>query len=102
MSERFICPFSTRVGDQGQRYEVWCFDGEGGSMHVGYSDQPDGGSLAQMVHLHPIWHTPWIVDRETPLGKGKLLRAIAPALAEGEDVGDVSDHILRAAGVRGI
>lgn len=114
MTERFICPFSTRVGDKGQRYEVWCFDGEGGLMQVGYSEEPDGGSLTQMVHEHPMWHSPWIVDRETPgewttssyfpeqVRTGKLLRAANPSpdLAEGEDHGDVSTHILKHIGVR--
>jgi hypothetical protein len=88
MSERFICPFSARVGDKGQRYEVWCLDSDGTPMQVGYSDQSDGGSLTQMVSLHPSWHSPWIVDRHQ--------------LPEYEDIGDVSDHILRAAGVRAI
>jgi hypothetical protein len=70
-------------------------DGDGGTMQVGWSEEPDGGSLAKMVHAHPSWHTPWIVDRQ----ELKLMRAasVDTHLADSEDLGDVSDHLLQSA-----
>ena len=51
------------VGDRGQRYAIWCKDGDDGEMCLGYSDNP--GAFKNMVDLHPVWHTRRVVDRRS-------------------------------------
>lgn len=53
-----------KVGDEGQRYEVRCTDGDGKDMGVGWTNEPDGGGLAEGVRLHPSWHSPVVIDRQ--------------------------------------
>lgn len=53
-----------RVGDRGQRYKVVAFDGNGEEFGVGWTDDPNGGSLVKMVRKHPVWHSPKVIDRE--------------------------------------
>jgi hypothetical protein len=50
------------VGDRGQRYEIWCKNGDGHDMCVGYSNNP--GAFKNMVDLHPVWHSRRVVDRQ--------------------------------------
>jgi hypothetical protein len=48
------------IGDKGQRYEIWCKDGEH-DLCIGWSDNPN--SFASMVEKHPVWHSRRVVDR---------------------------------------
>jgi hypothetical protein len=50
-----------KIGDKGQRYEIWCDDADGTPLRVGWSDTPDG--FEQLVELHPSWTNHRAIDR---------------------------------------
>lgn len=52
-----------KIGDHGQRYEIWCDDDEGNPLCVGWSDTPD--AFKRAVKLHPSWTNHRAVDRQT-------------------------------------
>lgn len=52
-----------KVGDENQRYEVRCLDGNDKEMVMGWTDEADGGGLARSVELHPVWHNCTVIDR---------------------------------------
>lgn len=55
-----------RVGDEGQRYEVRCTDGNGKMMVMGWAGTLKGTEgFVDSVKLHPVMHNPKILDRET-------------------------------------
>lgn len=51
-----------RTGDEGQRYEHWCDDGEGKPKLLGW-DNKKGGAFAKCVKHHPSWTNHRVVDR---------------------------------------
>jgi len=51
------------VGDRGQRYEVRCKKG-GGEVVFGWTDREDGQPFVRAIELHPVWHSPKVVDRQ--------------------------------------
>ena len=57
-----------RVGDEGQRYEIWCDDGDGNPLLLGWSNNMY--SLALMVSKHPIWTNHRAVDRHNAKTEG--------------------------------
>lgn len=70
MSENFTCNMPP-AGDKGQRYEVRYKDGKGQERVAGWTNREDGGQLVTMVKMHPVWHSPQVVDRRTALrGEG--------------------------------
>lgn len=54
--------FGKHVGYAGQRYEVRYTDGDGKEKTAGWSEQADGGGIVRMINLHPVWHSPKIID----------------------------------------
>lgn len=78
-------PFRPRVintGHKGQRYEVRALrPREGGGTWepfvVGWTEQPDGGSLVTMVAKHPSWTSARVID----LGEDEILREPSKNLA---------------------
>lgn len=65
-----ICRVITQTGYKGQRYEVRALRPPMGSpigestepFVVGWTDDPAGGALIQMVNRHPSWSAPKIID----------------------------------------
>ena len=56
-----------KLGDKGQRYEIWCDDDDDGNpMCVGWSDTPDG--FRKAVDAHPSWTNHRAVDRRPNSG----------------------------------
>lgn len=54
-----------RVGDEGQRYEVSCTDSQNEKMVIGWSETKEGAdSFVEAVNLHPVLHSPMIIDRK--------------------------------------
>jgi len=51
-----------RVGDEGQRYEIWC-DHAGKPRCLGWSNDPF--ALKDVVELHPAMENHRAVDRES-------------------------------------
>jgi hypothetical protein len=54
------------IGDKGQRYEVICKNKDNKSMKVGWTDVYERAlDLKRGIELHPILHSPEIIDRKT-------------------------------------
>ena len=53
------------TGDKGQRYEVRFTDGDGKRRTFGWTNEADGGALVRSIKLHPVWHSPVVIDRKT-------------------------------------
>ena len=53
-----------KVGDKGQRYEVRFIGSNGKEQIAGWTDDADGGDLVEGINLHPLWHSPKVIDRE--------------------------------------
>jgi hypothetical protein len=51
-----------RVGYNGQRYEVHFLDENEKDHILGWIEAADGGALVKSIELHPIWHSPRVVD----------------------------------------
>lgn len=51
------------AGDEGQRFEVRALDGGGEEFVVGWTNRADGSDLVRVVKLHPVWHSPRVIDR---------------------------------------
>lgn len=54
-----------RTGDKGQRFEVRAVDANGKEFVIGWCNDPEATIYLKMVDVHPSWHAPKIVDRET-------------------------------------
>jgi hypothetical protein len=52
------------VAPNGERYEVRCTDGQGRDVLVGFTNRAEGSDLVRRVSLHPVWHSPRVIDRE--------------------------------------
>jgi len=50
------------TGDNGQRYEVRYKDGGGNEKVAGWTNTPE--TLTGMIDLHPVFHSPRVIDRE--------------------------------------
>ncbi len=57
------CAFlpDVKAGDNGQRYEIWCDDGDGMPLRMGWANSPD--ALREAVELHPSWSNHRVIDR---------------------------------------
>lgn len=66
-SERLAKAICTApVGDRGQRYEVQAIDGKGNKFTVGWCGTLEGiATFRTAVAMHPSWHSPSVIDRET-------------------------------------
>lgn len=53
-----------QVGFAGQRFKVVCKDMNGRKRTVGWTNDPTGGDLVQMVEKHPVMHSPVVEDLE--------------------------------------
>jgi len=62
---RSACDQMPRVGDEGQRYEVRCKNEDGEDVGVGWTDKEDGGGLVESINMHPSWHDPYVIDRQS-------------------------------------
>jgi hypothetical protein len=60
-----------RIGDNGQRYQFFIHgwgeehDAEKGIIFSGTGTAEDFAKLEGICAVHPVWHTPFILDRET-------------------------------------
>ena len=54
------------TGDKGQRYEVRAKESDGNAFVVGWTEKADGGALVKCIDLHPVFHSPRLVDRQEP------------------------------------
>lgn len=52
------------VGYKGQRYEVRARRDDGVGFPVGWTNEPDGGAIAEAARLHPSWTDVRVVDLE--------------------------------------
>jgi hypothetical protein len=52
-----------RVGDRGQRFEVRYLDGDELEHVIGWTTDPAGGGLVEVINKHPVWHAPRVIDR---------------------------------------
>src|SRR5215213_11286144 len=50
------------AADPGHRYQMWCKNGLGEDICIGYSDSAT--SFQQMIEIHPVWHSWRAVDRQ--------------------------------------
>jgi hypothetical protein len=50
--------------DPGHRYQIWCKNGNGEDICIGYSDSAT--DFREMVEMHPVWHSWRAVDRRPP------------------------------------
>jgi hypothetical protein len=55
------------TGDNGQRYEVRFYVRDTGEEKVmGWTNEPDGGSLLEAAKLWPHARDPFVIDRRKP------------------------------------
>ena len=54
--------FEGKVGYKGQRYEVIGITHDGDEESVGWTDDPDGGGLADAVKLWPRYKSSKVID----------------------------------------
>ena len=52
------------AADPGHRYQMWCKNGIGEDICIGYSDCAT--AFQQMIERHPVWHSWRAVDRRPP------------------------------------
>jgi len=52
------------AADPGHRYQMWCKNGMGEDICIGYSECAT--SFQQMIERHPVWHSWRAVDRQPP------------------------------------
>lgn len=52
------------AGYSGQKYSIFCRDGNDKDMLVGWTNRSDGGALVHMINKHPVWHDPKIIENE--------------------------------------
>ena len=60
-----MCCKMPKPGYAGQRYEVSClgFGADDSERRVvGWTNNPTGGALVEIVDLHPSWHSPEVKD----------------------------------------
>ena len=72
-----------RVGDEGQRYEVKCLDGDDKEMVMGWTDDSEAFNFKKSVELHPMWHDCTVIDRRTELNYDAI-RAAAEKATKGK------------------
>ncbi len=53
-----------RIGDEGQRYEVRFIGSDGKGYVAGWTDDPDGRPFVESINMHPVWHSPKVIDRK--------------------------------------
>lgn len=59
-----ICNKLPPVGYNGQKYAVYCRDGDGKDMLAGWTELADGGALVHMINKHPHWNDPKVIEVE--------------------------------------
>jgi hypothetical protein len=53
---------TAHVGYKGQRYEVRARGENGVGFPVGWTNQADGGAIAEMARIHPGWTDVRVID----------------------------------------
>lgn len=62
----YRCNSAPPTGDKGQRYEVTAYDLEDKARRViGWTNEPDGGGLAEGARLWPRVNDVQVIDRES-------------------------------------
>ncbi len=99
MSKDEQCNFLSRVGDEGQRYEVRCIGEAGKEMVMGWTDRADGGGFVESVNLHPVWHDCVVHDRNPELKPEPNYAEVRAAAEKVLDEGKMNVVLLKCSEV---